>query len=287
MLRQEKLSERRSCLLVGIHRSTYRRKRKKRSDDELKAQLLKLAQEKPRFGCRRLTDELRSKGMLVNKKRVHRVYKELKLAVRVKKRKKRYHEGRGVKPFCTAPNQVWSLDFQSDQLATGRRFRLLNIIDNFTRECLQIEVDTSLTGKRVASVLNRLKALRGLPDQIMMDNGPELRSRAMENWSIENKVTLWFIEPGKPMQNALIESFNGRLRDECLNCHWFTDLDDARLITHSWKNDYNFNRRHSSLQSNTPSQFAALHGASAKKISTITGGTTADQGIITPQSRVS
>jgi putative transposase len=270
LLSERKLSERLACRLVGIERKTHRRQLATNEDTELKLCIEKLAQERPRYGYKRLTLLIRKEGEVVNHKKIYRIYKELNLAVRAKKRKKLKTCSRGsITHLTTAENQIWSMDYQSDQLATGRRFRCLNLIDNYTRECLAIEADTSLPPARVVAALDRLKQLRGLPQKIMVDNGPEFRSRIMQKWALNNKVELHFIDPGKPMQNGIIESFNGRVRDECLNLHWFTDIKDARQILLAWKNDYNLLRPHSSLKNQTPSQFAQLNTINTKINNTV------------------
>jgi len=195
----------------------------------------------------------------VNHKRVYRLYRDEGLSVRRRGRKRVAREARLPLPAPIGPNELWSLDFVSDALAWGRRIRLLCIIDAFTRESLAIEVDTSLPGQRVARVLDRLIAERGqAPAEIVLDNGPELTSRALDQWAYECGVRLRFIEPGKPIQNAFIESFNGRLRDECLNEHWFLTLADARRLIEDWRMDYNRSRPHSSLGNLTPLEFRRL-----------------------------
>jgi len=197
--------------------------------------------------------------MKVNHKRVYRLYRDEGLSVRRRGRKRVAREARLPLPAPIGPNELWSLDFVSDALAWGRRIRLLCIIDAFTRESLAIEVDTSLPGQRVARVLDRLIAERGqAPAEIVLDNGPELTSRALDQWAYECGVRLRFIEPGKPIQNAFIESFNGRLRDECLNEHWFLTLADARRLIEDWRMDYNRSRPHSSLGNLTPLEFRRL-----------------------------
>ena len=193
----------------------------------MRKRLRELAAERPRFGYRRLTALLRREGRSVNPKRVHRLYREEGLALRRKTRRKLRRAGTpSAAPQCV--NQRWSMDFVSDGLASGRSFRSLTLVDEFTRECLAIEVDTSLGGARVRRVLERVAAERGRPEAILSDNGPEFQSRAVEAWALEAKVRRDFIEPGKPVQNAFIESFNGRFREECLNTHWFTNLADAK-----------------------------------------------------------
>jgi putative transposase len=199
----------------------------------------------------------------VNHKRVHRVYREEGLMVRRRKRK-RIAERRGPFPtIALTPNDCWSLDFMSDALATGRRFRTLGVIDTCTREALAIEVDTSLPSARVVRVLERLLRERGHPTEIVLDNGPELISQILDRWAADQGIRLGFIEPGKPEQNAVMESFNGRFRDECLNSHWFTSLADARRIIEAWRLDYNQVRPHSSLNYATPQEvYTHLTGSS-------------------------
>jgi putative transposase len=221
-------------------------------DTKLRRRLRSMATERPRFGYRRLHALLRREGWHVNHKRVHRVYRQEGLMVRHRKRK-RIAERRGPSPtIARVPNACWSLDFMSDALATGRRFRTLGVIDTCTREALAIEVDTSLPSARVVRVLDQLIAERGQPTEIVLDNGPELISRVFDQWAADQGIRLGFIEPGKPAQNAVMESFNGRFRDECLNSHWFTSLADARHIIEAWRLDYNQVRPHSSLAYHTP-----------------------------------
>jgi len=202
---------------------------------------------------------LRREGVTVNHKRVYRLYREEGLAVRRRGRKRVAREARLPLPAPIGPNELWSLDFVSDALAWGRRIRLLCVIDAFTRESLAIEVDTSLPGTRVAQVLDQLITERGqAPEEIMLDNGPELTSLVLDQWAYERGVRLHFIEPGKPVQNAFVESFNGRLRDECLNEHWFLTLADARRLIEDWRVDYNRSRPHSSLGNLTPLEYCRL-----------------------------
>jgi putative transposase len=223
-------------------------------DTELRSRLRTLATERPRFGYRRLHALLQREGYRVNHKRLHRLYREAGLMVKRRKRK-RIAERRGPFPtIALTPNDCWSLDFMSDALATGRRFRTLGVIDTCTREALAIEVDTSLPGARVVRVLEQLITERSRPTEIVLDNGPELISRVLDQWAAERGIRLGFIEPGKPVQNAVMESFNGRFRDECLNSHWFTSLVDARQIIEAWRLDYNQVRPHSSLAYHTPTE---------------------------------
>jgi len=254
------LSERRACGLVTIGRSTARYRARRSGDQELRERLRELAWERRRFGYRRLHVMLKREGQMVNHKRVYRLYREEGLSVRKRKRKRVSRAERLPLQVPAGPDQVWCLDFVSDDLFSGRKIRMLNIEDAFHRESLAIEVDTSLPGARVARVLDRLTEERGaIPDVIVLDNGPELTSRALDQWAYERGVRLHFIDPGKPQQNGFIESFNGRFRDECLNEHWFLSLADARRIVEAWRRDYNKNRPHSSLGNLTPMEYLAAY----------------------------
>jgi putative transposase len=254
-----KISERRACGLLLVVRGTCRYKAITRpANDELRQKLREFALVRRRFGYRRLHALLQRNGYEVNHKRVYRLYVEERLWVRKRGRKLRIAVPRAPMSAPTGVNEVWSMDFVSDSLATGRRFRTLNIADDFTREAPAIEVDTSLGGVRVTRVLDRLKVERGLPLRIRTDNGPEFISKAVEQWAYENGVEWHFIEPGKPIENAYIESFNAHFRDECLNDNWFTTLADARELIEQWRQDYNQRRPHSSLGYRTPEEFAHL-----------------------------
>ena len=250
------LSERRACRLVGIGRSTLRYRSRPRPEEEsLRRRLRELAAVRPRFGYRRLHVLLRREGVIVNHKRIERLYREEGLAVRRRRRKRVARDGRGRAGLPGRPNQQWGVDFMSDALAWGRKIRLFTVVDVFTREALAIEVDTSLPGGRVVRVLERLGAERGVPDEIVLDNGPELAGKALDQWAYERGVWLRFIEPGKPIQNAFVESFQGRLRDECLDRHWFLGLGDARHTVEAWRQDYNRARPHSALGYRSPEEF--------------------------------
>ncbi len=254
--KQYGLSERRACRLVGIGRATVRyRPRGRAHEAALRPRLPGLAAERPRLGDRRLHALLRREGVDVNHKRIERLYREEGLAVRRRGRKRVARDGRGRAALPGRPNQQWGVDFVSDALAWGRRIRLFTVVDVFTREVLAIEVDTSLPGGRVVRVLERLAAQRGAPDEIVLDNGPELSGKAVDQWAYERGVRLRFIEPGKPVQNAFVESFHGRLRDECLDRHWFLGLGDARRTVESWRQDYNRARPHSALGYRPPEEF--------------------------------
>jgi putative transposase len=209
------------------------------------------------YGYRRLHVLLRREGWLVNHNLVYRIYKEEGLSVRTKRRRKRVSALRVILPAATGPNERWSMDFVSDSLHDGRRFRVLTLVDHFSRVSPAIEVGSSITGKRVVAVLERLANAHGLPRVITTDNGTEFTSRAVDEWAHRNGVKLDFIRPGKPIENAYIESFNGRLRQECLNQCWFSSLEDAKIQIEAWRTDYNGNRPHTSLGNQTPEQFEA------------------------------
>lgn len=251
------MSERHACRLLGLGRSTHRyRARKAERDGALRARLKELAGKRMRFGYRRLTAMLVREGVVANHKRVYRLYREEGLAMRIRQRRRIRWTGAVSGPVATRANERWSMDFVSDCVSTGRVIRMLTVVDDCTRECPAIEVDSSLGGLRVRRVLDRIASERGLPEAIVLDNGPEFRGRALAAWSEERGVRLEFIQPGKPAQNAFAESFNGRLRDECLNANWFTSLSDARRKIEDWRQDYNQQRPHSSLNYLPPAEFA-------------------------------
>ena len=252
-------SERRVCELIGIPRTSYRY-RCRRNDGPLRDQLMELAREHPRYGYRRLHVMLRRGGEVVNHKRVSRVYRDLGLSVKRTKRK-RLRRTLKPRPVLTAANQEWSIDFASDVAAGGQRLRVFSVVDCHTRECLALEVDTSMPSRRVTRTLKRIIEQRGQPIAIRSDNGPEYTSRHYLAWCIEHKIDAVHIQPGKPTQNAHVESFHGRLRDECLNTSWFWNLWDARRKIGNWRIEYNTRRPHSSLGYLTPNEFAALRAA--------------------------
>jgi putative transposase len=252
------LSERRACALVGLGRSTCRYRSRRPDWPALRDRLRTLAGERRRFGYRRLHVLLRREGFLVNRKRIYRLYTQEGLTVRRRKRRRRVPRGVPRLPAPTRINERWSLDFVLDVLDDGRRFRLLTVVDDFTRACLAIDVDTSIGGRRVAQVLQRLTETRGTPAKLVTDNGPEFISRALDAWAYAHGIELHFIEPGKPNQNAYVESFNGRLRDECLNEHWFFSLSQARDTIETWRLDYNAVRPHSALGDVPPEEFEQL-----------------------------
>ncbi len=248
------MSLRRACGLMQIGMSSFYYESKPRDDEALRAALKEKAAKRRRWGYRMLTEALRRDGFSDNHKRI---YREEGLQVPMRKKRKAAL-WRGEKPKAAEHrNDRWSMDFMSDQLANGRMIRTLNIVDDHTRECLAIEVDSSLSGHRVCRALDRLVAERGHPKRILTDNGPEFTSRALDRWAYEHCVELQFIQPGKPVQNAFVESFNGTMRNECLNEHWFLDLQDAKELIEAWRIDYNTERPHSSLGGKTPREFAA------------------------------
>lgn len=252
------VSERRACRWLGVHRTPLRYQSRRAPDTALRAKLRTLAEAHPRWGVPRLVWLLRREGISDNHKRIERLYREEGLAVR-RRHRKRVAQPRVERPVPTRPNERWSMDFVRDTLSSGRAFRALTLVDEFTRECLHIEVDTSLPGLRVRRVLEQLALTRGLPQSIVVDNGPEFAGRVLDEWAHRAGVALAFIQPGKPTQNCYIESFNGRLRDECLNLHWFLSLADARRTIDGWRERYNAARPHSGLAGRTPREFAALH----------------------------
>ena len=245
-----------------MDRSAVRYERKRRSDEAERALLRELAAERRRFGYRRLREMARRRGVAMNLKKVLRLYREEGLKVHRRGGRKRAIGTRAPLKKAAHPNAIWVLDFVSDTLASGRRFRVFNVEDQFTRRGLGVEVDTSLPGLRIVRVLDRLVAIWGKPEMIVSDNGTELTCNAMLKWTAENAVEWHYIAPGKPMQNGFMESFNGKLRDECLNEHVFGSLTEARRIIEAWRLDYNEVRPHSSLGYRTPEEFAAAWQAS-------------------------
>jgi putative transposase len=219
--------------------------------------LRELAAARVRFGYRRLTVLLRRDGWRVNAKRIYRLYTEEGLMVRTKPRTKAARRHRVPQAVATAPNQRWSMDFMSARVADGRWFRILTVVDQFTRECLCLLADQSLTGEKVAQALEPVVAQRGAPRSITVDNGSEFASRNMDAWAYRHGIQLDFIRPGQPVENCFIESFNGRLRDECLNVEVFFTLEDVREKLSRWQEDYNGTRPHSALQDQAPATFAA------------------------------
>ena len=250
------LSERRACNLVGVSRRVIRYRSSRPDDSPLRQRLRELATERRRFGYRRLGYLLAREGITPNHKKLLRIYREENLRVRRRGGRKRALGTRAPMVLPDGPNQRWSLDFVSDTLTCSRRFRILCVVDDYTRECLALVADTSLSGMRVAWELTRLVGIRGKPHTVVSDNGTELTSSAILRWSQERRVEWHYIAPGKPMQNGFVESFNGRLRDECLNETLFTSLPHARFVLDAWRDDYNHVRPHSKLGGRTPAEKA-------------------------------
>jgi putative transposase len=248
-------SEREACKLMTIDRTSYRYRPRPDHNTELRSELHAIARQKPRYGYRRLHALLERRGCKASLQRVWRIYRKEHLAVRRLKRK------RLVRPapegtLLSRANQEWAIDFVADGLATGRGLRILTVVDSFTRECPAIEVDTGLSSRRVTRVLDWIICQRGAPEVIRCDNGPEFTSRHFLAWCEQKGIRLLHIQPGRPMQNGHVESFNGRFRDECLNQHWFTTLADAKEKIEKWRVEYNRERPHSSLAYRTPEEYA-------------------------------
>ncbi len=227
----------------------------------LRLRIHDLAAARVRYGYFRIYILLRREGWLVNHKRVYRLYREDGLSLRLKRPRRNVSAAnRERQPAASAPNEMWSMDFVSDALFDGRRLRALTVVDAFTREALAIDVDQGIKGEQVVAAVTRIASVRGAPKTIRVDNGPEFISKALDRWAYENGVTLDFSRPGKPTDNAFVESFNGRLRDECLNSHWFLSLADARAKIEAWRRDYNESRPHTALGWLTPAEYAASVG---------------------------
>ncbi len=255
---QFELSERQACRLFNLSRTVYRYQAKRKDDSDIRQRLQELAERKPRWGLGKMYGWLRQQGYSWNRKRVRRVYREMKLNLRIKPKKRL--PKREPQPLVVPEeaNHTWSMAFMSDSLTSGRPFRTFNIIDDFNREALWIEIDTSLPAARVVRVLDMLASWRGYPTMIRSDNGPEFISKRLEQWAATHQVKLDFIEPGKPAQNAYIERFNRTYRDEVLDIYLFHSLQDVRVITETWLEEYNGIRPHDSLGGTPPYQYAAL-----------------------------
>jgi len=259
------ISERRACLILGADRSAVRYRRRRADDTAIRARLKALAAERRRFGWRRLKLLLSREGMHMNHKRLRRLYAEERLQVRRRGGRKRALGMRAPMTLPQAPNQRWSLDFASDTLTDGRRFRILVVVDDFSRECLCLAADTSLSGARVARELDAIVARRAAPLLCVSDNGTEMTSTAVLHWSQDRRVGWHYIAPGKPQQNAFAESFIGRLRDECLNETLFTSLPQARATLAAWQRDYNEVRPHSAHAGQTPPSIRLPSGSPASR----------------------
>lgn len=258
MIEETGVSQRRAGLLVGLSRSSliYVGKRPA-MDAELKNRLTELAQERRRFGYRRIHAMLHREGFEVNHKRVYRLYREEGLVIKRRRKRKGVSVERQALVLPDLPNDTWSMDFVMDSLSDGRRLKTLTIVDDFIKESLDIAVARSITDEHVTRIMDNIAQFKGYPTSIRTDQGPEFTGRALDQWAYQHGVQLKLIEPGKPIQNAYIESFNGKYRDECLNEHWFTSVNQAIKIFANWRQDYNENRPHSALNYKTPSEFAA------------------------------
>jgi putative transposase len=254
------VSERRACRTVQVSRCAFRYQAKRTTDEPIAQELRQLAERQPRWGCGKMTDYLRNQtGHAWNHKRIRRVYRSLALHLKRKPKKRLPARVPQILAVPEQRNQTWSLDFMSDALSNGRTFRTLNVINDFNREALWIEVDNSLPAERVVRVLEQLLSLRSKPTSIRMDNGPELISKRLESWAREKNIELLHIQPGKPAQNAYIDRFNRAYREEVLDAYLFDDLQEARYITERWLEDYNTIRPHEALQGVSPRQFALQH----------------------------
>jgi putative transposase len=260
MIAQHHLSERRACRLVGLSRDSYRNPPVvDEATQQLSAKIVEIAQVRRRFGYRRIHDLLRPEFPGVNHKRVYRLYSQAQLAVRKRKKVRRAASERVPLTVATRVNEVWSMDFVSDSLANGRRIKCLTVADDFSHECVDIAVDYGISGQYVTRLLDRAAIFRGYPAAVRTDNGPEFTCRAFIAWAQAHGVRHILIQPGRPMQNGYIESFNGKFRDECLNEHWFQTLPQARSEIAIWRQDYNEVRPHSSLGRIPPAEFAQRH----------------------------
>ena len=252
------VSDRRACRLVRLARSRWQHRSARPSDAPLADALKAKAEQRPRWGYRRLALLLRRDGWPVNLKRVLRVYRAAGLRLRKRRRRKQVSTPRVPRPVHDGPNTQWTLDFITDALASGRQFRTLSVVDECTRECLALRPDVSLPSGKVAAVLDTVAAARGAPERIVLDNGPELIAKALDAWAYAAGVELKHTRPAKPVDNCYVESFHDKFRDECLNVHWFLDLADARDIIERWREDYNTVRPHQGLGNRTPAEYAAL-----------------------------
>lgn len=252
-----RVSERRACRIIGMHRTRYRYRSRAQDQTPLRQRIREIAAVRVRYGYRRVHTLLRREGWPVNVKRVYRLYRLDGLSLRLKARKKRISAPRAVPPPPQSPNEQWSMDFMSDSLYDGRRFRVLTLVDNMSRESPAIVVSNAFSGAQVVAVLTRLEAAWGLPKSIQVDNGPEFTSKDLDDWAHRHRVTLIFSRPGTPTDNPYIEAFNGRFRAECLDQHWFASLEEARQIIEAWRVDYNHVRPHTALDNQTPAAYKA------------------------------
>ena len=250
------LSQRRVCRLLKLDRNTRRYRSRRQNDAVLRTRIREIAESNRRYGCPRIYVRLRREGWRVNHKKVERLYyRDEGLSLRRRRRKKAAAVPRVALPRPTRPGLCYAMDFVHDRLVTGRRFKCLTMIDPCSKEVPVIEVEVSIGGGRVCRILDRLFLTRPLPATLILDNGPEFASTALDAWAAQHGVHLHFIQPGKPVQNAFIESFNGKFRDECLNEHWFLTLQEAQLVIEAWRREYNEQRTHSTIGDMTPQEF--------------------------------
>jgi len=263
------ISERRACALVGLSRSSFRYVKTRDPQDWLRARIKEIAQSRVRYGYKRIHVQLKREGYVFNKKRIHRLYCMEGLQLRPKRPRRSVSASH--RKFEQTPskgiNDCWAMDFVADQLHDGRKIRVLTVIDTFTRECLATTVGARLRSENVVETLSKIARNRGLPRRIFCDNGSEFAGRITDLWAYTNKVTLAFSRPGKPTDNAFIESFNGSFRDECLNLHWFDSYDDAKVKIEAWRSDYNRSRPHKALNNLSPNEYAAQLAAVTSPVS--------------------
>lgn len=259
-----KVSERRACLALAVQRGLVRHRSRRPPDTHIREKMRAIAAERRRFGCARINIFLKREGIVHNIKKIHRIYKEEKLQVQRRKGRKKAVGTRQPLPKPDSVNQVWSLDFVSDSLSSGRRFRVLGVMDQCSREYLVTAADTSMPGLRVVRELDKLVQMRGKPKVIVSDNGPELTCKAVLVWAGEQDIDWHYIQPGKPQQNGYTESLNGKMKDEFLNEHWFSSLQEAQVMIEEWRQDYNHVRPHSSLNYLTPMEFVAAKNGAKK-----------------------
>lgn len=259
-------SQRKACQLIGLSRSSWCYRSVARDSSALSMRIKEITDTRPHYGYQRVYVMLRREGWRDNHKRVYRLYQEMGLSLRLKRpRRNKSAHARQPQTMAQCANHIWSMDFVADNLFDGRKLRALTVVDQYTRECLAIEVSQRLTGDDVVNVMRSICFRRGNPQVIKTDNGSEFISKALDKWAYEHQVTLDFSRPGKPTDNAFIESFNGRFRQECLNTHWFLSLDDAKSKIEAWRREYNESRPHSSLDWMTPSEYAQKHWDNTQK----------------------
>jgi putative transposase len=257
LIETKNLAKDRALKLVGLQNSTfYYKSQNSRDDEPVATKLTELSQKRVRWGFRMLLVLMRREGFNDNHKRIYRIYRQSGLQIQKRARKGKLRRLKLVLPIVNRPNERWSMDFVQARFADGRVFRCFNLVDDFTHECLLILTAKSIRSKNLIETLNLLKISRGLPKEIVCDNGPEFISQIMDIWAYQNQLSLKFIQPGQPTQNAFIESFNGKFRNECLNQNWFLNLDEAQKTIEEWRLDYNQYRPHRSLKMQTPNEFA-------------------------------